>query len=99
MNITDKIEYIKKHHVNVVFGFSAYSNSENQLLETDIEIFKRAEELKNKVKQMDSKLLKSFAFCITISQLKIISYKTLRKIVSMADTIIIPDYSEKIKEV
>ncbi len=94
MNIIDKIEYMKKHQVNVVFGFSKCFNSENELLETDTEIFKRTEELKNKIKQMDPKLRKAFAFYISVSQLEIISYKTLRKIVSMADTIIIPDYKE-----
>lgn len=94
MNVTDKIEYMKKHQVNVVFGFSKCFNSEDELLKTDTEIFKRAEELKNKIKQMNPKLRKAFAFYISVSQLEIISYKTLRKIVSMADTIIIPDYKE-----
>lgn len=94
MNVTDKIEYMKKHQANVVFGFSKCFNSEDELLKADTEIFKRAEELKNKIKQMNPKLRKAFAFYIPVSQLEIISYKTLRKIVSMADTIIIPDYKE-----
>ena len=92
MNIIDKIEYMKKHNIKIVFGFYIYTDSESNLLETDVEIFKRAKELKNKIKQMNSKLRKSFTFCISISQLEIISYKTLRSIISMADTIIIPDY-------
>ena len=88
MNILDKIEYLNKHKINVEIKDSIpyieEMDAEN-LMTDESEILNKLKEIENFYKATHKKSI----FIFDYSQLNIISYSTLKRIIKICDKIII----------
>jgi hypothetical protein len=95
MNISDKIKYLEKHlKVNYTAPTIILENiEEDNLMQTEDEILTKTQELK----QYSKETHKKFSLILTESQLKILSQKALKEIITIAKEITILNYKEESK--